>query len=281
MTQQSPPPSTPAVSKSMRSNKSKGTGPERALAVALRDAGVPKGGYRLNVRGIPGTPDLAFIGIKLAIFVNGCFWHRCPKCSLSEPKSHPEFWRKKFERNVQRDAENLVKLKKMGWRTLVIWECELKDSPESVASRVKDMATLRCERCGSPFLPRNITVPRYCTRSCGGQAVAEAQRGRVSERVCVECGTKFSAPDYYFMTGRNERKYCSSRCLSRLTQRRVYWRRKDGKLPGTSRKFQRQIARRKKAVPGFCRDCSSPLVEGERYTCTGCRDKRRDRRMFR
>lgn len=83
--------------------------------------------YRLNTKGIPGKPDICFKGRKKAIFINGCFWHRHKGCSLTRtPKTRVEFWKEKFDQNVARDEINYKKLEEMGWKYLVIWECEIK-----------------------------------------------------------------------------------------------------------------------------------------------------------
>ena len=87
--------------------------------------------YRLHRRDLPGTPDLALITRCKAVFVHGCFWHRHPDpcCKLARlPKSRPEFWIPKLERNRQRDIENQQALQAKGWDVLVIWECQLKDA---------------------------------------------------------------------------------------------------------------------------------------------------------
>lgn len=85
-------------------------------------------GYRLHRKDIPGRPDIAWIGAKRAIFVNGCFWHGhdC-KRGARMPKTNAEYWRAKIARNVARDARNQEILRQTGWRALVIWECELAD----------------------------------------------------------------------------------------------------------------------------------------------------------
>ena len=85
-----PPPTSAAVSKSMKGNKGRNTKPEIKLRGLLREAGYP--GYRLHWGMAPGRPDIAYPGRKVAIFVNGCFWHRCPHCHPAEPKAHSEFW---------------------------------------------------------------------------------------------------------------------------------------------------------------------------------------------
>ena len=90
----------------------------------LREAGLT--GYRLQWKKAPGRPDIAFPGRKIAIFVNGCFWHRCPHCNPSVPKRNTEFWEAKFRRNVERDRRAIAELEEMGWTTITIWECELK-----------------------------------------------------------------------------------------------------------------------------------------------------------
>ena len=118
---------------SMKSNKSKDTKPELILRHALRDSGYP--GYRLQWK-IPGKPDICYPGRKVAIFVNGCFWHRCPYCNPSMPKHNREFWEEKFERNVERDNDNYQKLIGMGWNVVVVWECEIKDDLGGVVLKI-------------------------------------------------------------------------------------------------------------------------------------------------
>jgi len=108
----------------MQGNKSKDTKPELKVRKLLRDAGFS--GYRLQWKKAPGRPDIAYPGRKIAIFVNGCFWHRCPKCNLPTPKTNPEYWEEKFCRNVKRDKQKVKELEEAGWTVFVIWECELK-----------------------------------------------------------------------------------------------------------------------------------------------------------
>lgn len=108
----------------MQANKSKNTKPELRVRAALRSAGLS--GYRLHWKKAPGKPDICYPGRKIAIFVNGCFWHRCPHCALPLPKSNVDFWMAKFSRNVARDERDQRLLAKEGWTVLVIWECHLK-----------------------------------------------------------------------------------------------------------------------------------------------------------
>lgn len=118
---------------SMKSNKRKDTKPELMVRKALREAGYP--GYRLQWK-IPGRPDICYPGRRIAIFVNGCFWHRCPYCHPSVPKHNHEFWIDKFEKNVERDEKNYEFLKENGWIVIVIWECEVKQNLSEAISRI-------------------------------------------------------------------------------------------------------------------------------------------------
>lgn len=82
--------------------------------------------YRLNCTRLPGRPDIVLHKYRTVIFVNGCFWHGhegCRKAAL--PKTNTEFWREKIEQNKDRDTRNMDELKRMGWRCLVVWQCEL------------------------------------------------------------------------------------------------------------------------------------------------------------
>jgi DNA mismatch endonuclease, patch repair protein len=118
-----PIPKKESTSKMMRANKPFNTKPEMALRKALREAGLR--GYRLHSKQLPGRPDIAFGKAKIAIFINGCFWHRCPHCDLPLPKSNTEFWKKKFDANTVRDQKKIAALEKIGWRSLTIWECKI------------------------------------------------------------------------------------------------------------------------------------------------------------
>lgn len=112
------------VRKSMQGNKRKNTKPELLVRQRLRAAGFT--GYRLDWAKAPGRPDVAFPGRKIAIFVNGCYWHRCPHCDPSKPRKNVEFWETKFRRNVERDRRALQELDELGWTAITIWECQLK-----------------------------------------------------------------------------------------------------------------------------------------------------------
>jgi DNA mismatch endonuclease (patch repair protein) len=107
----------------MQANRGKDTGPELKLRRLLREVGYP--GYRLHWKKAPGHPDIAYPGRRIAIFVNGCFWHRCPYCNPPLPKSNTEFWRAKFAANEARDARKAAELQDAGWQVIVVWECEV------------------------------------------------------------------------------------------------------------------------------------------------------------
>ena len=131
----SPLPKNNKTSRVMSANRGKNTGPELALRKALRHAGLH--GYRLHWRSAPGRPDISYPGKKVAIFVHGCFWHRCPKCRMPIPKSHVDFWKSKFEANKRRDREKTKALASDGWSVLTIWECEIERDISLCVSRVQ------------------------------------------------------------------------------------------------------------------------------------------------
>ncbi len=120
----SPSPSNEKVSKVMSRNKAKDTKPELILRKALWKNGVR--GYRTHPKNIPGRPDICFLSKKIAIFVNGCFWHRCPHCAYKLPTHNQDFWKAKFERNTARDKEKTETLIRSGWKVITVWECKLK-----------------------------------------------------------------------------------------------------------------------------------------------------------
>lgn len=122
--------SSSAVRKTMQANRGKNTGPELRLRDLLHSAGYP--GYRLHWGKAPGHPDIAYPGRRIAIFVNGCFWHRYPHCNPPIPKSNSEFWTAKFQANRERDARKTAELESRGWSVFTLWECEIRNL-ESIA----------------------------------------------------------------------------------------------------------------------------------------------------
>ena len=131
----SPKPLNLSISRVMSANKAKNTKPEITLRKALWREG--QKGYRVNWKNIPGRPDIAYPGKKIAIFVNGCYWHRCPKCDLPLPKNNKDFWKEKFDKNVKRDKKKNDELLSLDWIVLVFWECDIKSDISNSIQKVK------------------------------------------------------------------------------------------------------------------------------------------------
>lgn len=131
----SPRSSSANASRIMSANRAKDTGPELAVRRALWARGL--GGYRLHPKSVPGRPDIAYVGRKVAVFVHGCFWHACPTCGARAPRVNTAFWREKFARNRARDARKTAQLEGLGWRVLAVWEHEVRDDVEAVVGRVE------------------------------------------------------------------------------------------------------------------------------------------------
>lgn len=107
------------------------TKPELIFRKALWSAGLR---YRLKSK-LPGRPDLVFPGRKVAVFVDGCFWHQCPE-HFQWPKTRPDFWKQKITRTVERDKEVTDQLKKMGWTVIRVWEHELRNDLGKAVKRI-------------------------------------------------------------------------------------------------------------------------------------------------
>lgn len=125
--------------------RAKDTGPELRLRRILYKTGV--WGYRLSYD-LPGKPDLVFVRKRLAVFIDGCFWHKCPKHFVS-PETRTEFWINKIDGNVRRDDTVNAKLKEAGWRVLRFWEHEIRENPEKVILKIvgclnQEIDTSRC-----------------------------------------------------------------------------------------------------------------------------------------
>jgi len=103
--------------------RSKNTKPEIRLRRELFGLGYR---YRINVRKLPGTPDIVLAKYRTCIFVNGCFWHGHQNCrKFVLPKANAEFWKNKIGRNRERDLADHAYLESLGWRVIVVWECEI------------------------------------------------------------------------------------------------------------------------------------------------------------
>lgn len=114
----------PLRSRMMAGIRCANTGPEMQLRRLLHASGYR---CRLHPRHLPGKPDLAFMGRRIALFVHGCFWHRHERCHWSStPASNTEFWDAKFTGNIERDRRQLLALQAIGWRVGIVWECSLR-----------------------------------------------------------------------------------------------------------------------------------------------------------
>lgn len=120
-------------SRCMARIRGKDTGPEVIIRKMLWSLGHR---YRINYR-LPGRPDIVFPGRRLAVFMDGCFWHRCP-LHYQAPATNPGFWEAKIAGNVRRDREVDTRLATAGWSVLRFWEHEVKDDPERVLRVILD-----------------------------------------------------------------------------------------------------------------------------------------------
>jgi len=115
------------------------TTPERAVRSILHRMGYR---FRLHRKDLPGRPDIVLPKYHAVVFVHGCFWHRHRGCKYSyTTKSRQEFWEKKFLENVERDRKAQRELRKLGWRVIVVWECETRE-PETLARRIHELLSI-------------------------------------------------------------------------------------------------------------------------------------------
>jgi DNA mismatch endonuclease (patch repair protein) len=104
----------------------KNTIPEKRVRSLLHRMGYR---FRLHRKDLPGKPDIVFVSRRMALFVHGCFWHRHRTCkNCTTPTNRKEFWVEKLEGNFARDEQNRQALRKLGWKTFVIWECETENT---------------------------------------------------------------------------------------------------------------------------------------------------------
>ncbi|ESX16672.1 XorII very short patch repair endonuclease [Mesorhizobium sp. LSJC255A00] len=130
---------SPERSRNMSAVKGKDTQPERKVRRVLHALGYR---FRLHCMDLPGRPDIVLPRYRTVVFVHGCFWHQHEGCSrASKPKTRIDFWKKKFEANVQRDRCSEQALQVLGWRVVTIWECEIYSSAQLEALLVAKMAS--------------------------------------------------------------------------------------------------------------------------------------------
>lgn len=164
----------------MQANKSENTGPELLVRAALRQRGLA--GYRIHWKRAAGKPDVAYPGRRVAIFVNGCFWHRCPRCHPSTPHTNAGFWQEKFARNQRRDRRNEQILVEQGWTVLVVWECRLRKrraarTMSEVSCEVRLRPSARQRGQAGTGAPRGATrAPRVIVMGAGTSCYERALR---------------------------------------------------------------------------------------------------------
>lgn len=128
----------------MRASAGPETAPEQTLRAALREQGLR--GYRIHPRDVLGRPDLAYVGLKLAVFIDGCFWHGCPE-HCRRPASNSAYWAQKIDRNAARDLTIAASLHGDGWTVVRVWEHEIKrDAPAAARHVASAVRTVREER---------------------------------------------------------------------------------------------------------------------------------------
>ena len=135
------------VSERMKRKPTKDSKPELRLRKAIYGLGFR---YRLHRKDLPGKPDIAFGPAKVAVFVDGCFWHNCPEHGTI-PKNNREWWLEKFQRNRERDTLKDEQLKEMGWLPVHVWEHE---DPDTAARNIKKLIKERLRK-GLKTLNRN------------------------------------------------------------------------------------------------------------------------------
>ena len=128
--------SSEQVKSSMKGNRDKNTKPELRLRSAIHKAGIR---FRIHYNLI-GKPDIVFPSKRLAIFVDGCYWHGCPKC-YKEPKTNTDYWRKKIARNQQRAKTVRRQLNQNGWQVMRVWEHEVLKNSHDVILKVQKRLT--------------------------------------------------------------------------------------------------------------------------------------------
>jgi len=118
--------------------KGRDTAPEKRVRSLLHRLGFR---FSLHNKDLPGRPDIVLKRHGTAVFVHGCFWHRHARCKNSVlPKTRADFWLAKLNGNVKRDRRNLVALKRQGWKTLVVWECEVENETTLTRRLISELA---------------------------------------------------------------------------------------------------------------------------------------------
>ena len=117
--------------------RSKNTRPEKFLRSALHNRGYR---FRIHKKGLPGNPDIVLSKHKTIIFVNGCFWHHHEECKSGRiPKTNKKYWKEKLSNNIERDKHNQKACEDLGWKVIVVWECEIKKELPKTIEKIKSI----------------------------------------------------------------------------------------------------------------------------------------------
>ena len=131
----------------MRAVKRANTAPEIIVRQVLHALGIR---FRLHRRDLPGSPDVVLPRFRTVIFVHGCFWHRHPDCrNTTTPKTRQEYWLPKFAANIERDLRKEAQLQALGWRVLLVWECETKQREELTLRLRRELKLSEAPRDGA------------------------------------------------------------------------------------------------------------------------------------
>ncbi len=190
-------------SQQMARVRQRDTKPELQLRKALWAAGCR---YRKQAA-LPGRPDIAFIGARLAVFVDGCFWHGCPRHYSSSATNRP-FWIEKLRGNTERDHRQDAELRALGWRVIRVWECEVKQDLARAVSWVLEALGKTPTTVSEPPVPYG--PPLWFTCSCGStDVVVQSVTGPGSLNIrakrrpegatlrCRHCDTRYERPVHH------------------------------------------------------------------------------------
>lgn len=159
-------------SRNMARIRGKNTRPELQVRSMLHRAGYR---FSLHRKNLPGKPDIVLRKYRTVIFVHGCFWHRHKNCKqATTPKSNIDFWQAKFDRNVANDKKHVRDLRRLGWRVITVWECELKN-PEKVLARLERLLTADHADDADRIIP-------YTTQEETAQPMAAEKQARYRAR---------------------------------------------------------------------------------------------------
>lgn len=145
--------------------RGKDTSPERKVRSALHRLGFR---FRLHRRDLPGNPDILMPRHRTVVFVHGCFWHRHARCKYAyTPKSRVGFWTNKFHQNVSRDRRVVRRLRKLGWRVIVVWECQTNNGEALTGLLRKKVKRIRPDRIARTDRGRGTVPSRLPSRESG------------------------------------------------------------------------------------------------------------------